>query len=117
MRPPGWPERVGDPDGEEFSATAATWLWEVSSLERSPDDVWARYPRSLAFRVACDVDSRLEGARVAYSHARAALHDASVPVDEVLSALEREGAALQRLQREVGLVQEALGGRRWGARL
>ena len=104
MRPPGWPERVGDPDGEEFSATAATWLWEVSSLERSPDDVWARYPRSLAFRVA-------------YSHARAALHDASVPVDEVLSALEREGAALQRLQREVGLVQEALGGRRWGARL
>ena len=87
MRPPGWPERVGDPDGEEFSATAATWLWEVSSLERSPDDVWARYPRSLAFRVACDVDSRLEGARVAYSHARAALHDASVPVDEVLTAL------------------------------
>lgn len=117
MRPPGWPECVGDPDDEEFVATATTWLWEVGYLERSPDVVWTRYPEALAFRVTCDVAARLEGTRVSYSHARSALRDGSVPVDEVLSALQREGAALQRLQREVGLVQQALSGRRWGARL
>lgn len=117
MRPPGWPAEVADPDDAEFPDTAVRWMWEISSLERSPASVWARHPRALAFRVACDLDARIEGARRAYSQVRVTLVDAGVDPEEALRALESEAADLQRLQREVALVGQALEGRRWQARL
>ena len=117
MRPPGWPAEVADPENTAFLDTAVRWMWEVSSLERSPASVWARHPRALAFRVTCDLEARIEGTRRAYSQARVALVDAGVDPEEVLRALEVEAADLQRRQREVTLVGEALEGRRWQARL
>ncbi len=117
MRPPGWPVRVADPDDAAFEESATRWLWDVSSLERSPASVWARHPRALAFRVSCDLDARVEGARLAYARARTALIDAGVDPEEALRALEAEAAELQRLQREVAMVAQALEGRRWQARL
>jgi hypothetical protein len=117
MRPPGWPDRVADPEDADFPESASRWLWDIASLERSADSVWARHPRALAFRVACDLDARVEGARLAYARVRTALADAGVDPEEVLRALEAEAADLQRLQREVTMVAEALGGRRWHARL
>ncbi len=117
MRPPGWPAEVADPEDSAFSETAVRWMWEISSLVRSPTSVWARHPRALAFRVACDLEARIEGARRAYSHARVALIDAGVDPEDALRALEGEAATLQRLQREVALVGHALEGRRWQARL
>lgn len=117
MRPPDWPLHLQDPDDPDFVDAATRWLWEVGSLDRSPLSVWARHPRALAFRVARDVEARLEGARVAYAQARVALRDSGVDVDEVLAELEGEAATLQRAQREVGVVGEALAGRRWQARL
>jgi hypothetical protein len=79
--------------------------------------VWAVHPRALAFRVSCDLDARIEGARLAYARARTALAGTGIDPDRVLQALESEAADLQRLQREVEMVAEALAGRRWQARL
>ena len=117
MRPPGWPAEVADPEDTAFPDTAVRWMWEISSLERSPSSVWARHPRALAFRVACDLDARIEGARRAYARARVALVGVGVDPEEALRALEAEAAGLQRLQREVALVGQALEGHRWQARL
>ena len=117
MRPPGWPERVADPDSAEFPDSATRWLWDVSSIERSPASVWARHPRALAFRVACDLEARVEGVRVAYARARRVMTEVGLDPEEALRALEVEAAYLQRLQRETAMVAEALDGRRWHARL
>lgn len=117
MRPPGWPARVADPDAADFPDSAMRWLWDVGSIERSPTSVWARHPRALAFRVACDLEARVEGARLAYARARTALSEAGLDPQEALTALEAEAAALHRLLREVSMVAEALEGRRWQARL
>lgn len=117
MRPPGWPARVADPDSAEFPESAIRWLWDVGSVERSPNSVWARHPRALAFRVSCDLEARVEGARVAYARARTALTEAGLDPEEALRALEAEAADLQRLQREATMVAEALDGRRWHDRL
>jgi hypothetical protein len=117
MRPPGWPARVVDPDDADLTGSATRWLWDVGSVERSPVSVWGRHPRALAFRVRCDLEARIEGARLAYSQARAALAGTDVALEDVLAALEAEAAHLQRLRREVIMVEEALAGRRWQARL
>lgn len=117
MRPAGWPEGVEDPDSSDLAVSAQRWLWEIGSLDRRTSSVWALYPVAHAYRVACDIDARLAGARDAYSRARAEFRSSDIPVDAVLEALEEEGAQLQRLRREVLLVEEALKGRRWGARL
>ena len=117
MRPPGWPARVADPDSAEFPESAIRWLWDVGSVERSPNSVWARHPRALAFRVSCDLEARVEGARVAYARARTALTEAGMDPEEALRVLEAEAADLQRLQREATMVAEALDGRRWHDRL
>jgi hypothetical protein len=117
MRPPGWPARVVDPDDADLADSATRWLWDVGSVERSAASVWGRHPRALAFRVRCDLDARIEGTRHAYSQARASLAETDIALDEALAALEAEAADLQRLRREVNMVEEALAGRRWQARL
>lgn len=117
MRPPGWPARVADPADADFEESAIRWLWDVASIERSPDSVWGRHPQALAFRVGWDLEARMEGARHAYARARSALGAAGIDPEEALGALEAEAADLQRLQREVTLVAKALHGERWSARL
>lgn len=106
-----------DPEQGDFVDSATRWLWDVGSIARTTASVWARHPRALAFRVACDLEARVEGARLAYGRARRELADSGVDAEEVLTALEAEAAELVRLQREVEMVAEALAGRRWQARL
>jgi hypothetical protein len=108
---------VTDPEQPDFPESATRWLWDVASIPRSTTSLWARHPRALAFRVGCDLDARVEGARLAYARARTALAGTGLDPDEALQALEAEAAELQRLQREVEMVAEALAGRRWQARL
>ena len=117
MIPPGWPQAVGDPDDADFPRRAEAWLWDVGCVPRSSDSVWRGHPDGLAFRVRCDIDARLNGAREAYSQARRELEGSTLDVADALGALEVEAAVLQRLQREVALVAEALSGRRWRGRL
>jgi hypothetical protein len=93
------------------------WLWDTGSIARSVSSPWARHPRALAFRVAADIEARLQGARVAYAQARVALADTGVDTEAALAELEREAADLLRAQREVAMVAQALAGHRWQPRL
>lgn len=117
MKPPGWPTDVCDPDEAEFPTSAERWLWDVGSMTRDPASVWAQQPEALAFRVACDLQARIEGARIAYARARTALGDTGIDMSRILAALEAEAATLQRWQREVAVVMRALSGERWHQRL
>lgn len=117
MRPAGWPVDLPEPEDPEFPGAAVKWL-----LERG-DPAWRRsplsaHPTALAYRARCDVRARIEGARSAYGAARRELTDLPAEVlSEILAALESEGADLLALEREVGLIEEALHGARWRPRL
>lgn len=95
------------------------WLLEAGPGEWRSLPSLRRHPRALAYRTRCELDARIEGARAAYAGLRAHLGDGLSAQDlaAVLADLEAEGAALIALAREVGLVEEALAGRRWRPRL
>jgi|GEM_PF-2395575 hypothetical protein len=115
--PPGWPSAVPDPDHDEFVARSSAWMLDLGSPEWRMQPVWREFPVALAHRLIRDLEARREGARAAYATARADLGPTGVDVDQVLQALEVEGAYLSARLREVELVHEALSGRRWVNRL
>lgn len=119
MKPAGWPVDVPDPEDPAFTDRAVAWLLDLGPAEWRTMSVVREQPVLLAFRAHADVRARLEGARATYSSARADLGDTVTPqaLEAFLSALEAEGAALIAREREVGLVEEALRGRRWRPRL
>lgn len=98
---------------------AVAWLLDLGPAEWRTMPPFREQPVLLAFRAHSDVRARLEGARAAYAAARADLGDAVAPdaLAGFLEALEAEGAILLAREREVGLVEEALRGRRWRPRL
>ncbi len=78
-----------------------------------------RYPVVLARFAAEHVSSGAEAARRGLGTVRSDLRDV-VPadvVDAAIAAYEREGARLARTARAVRLVEEALRGRRFSAKL
>jgi predicted short-subunit dehydrogenase-like oxidoreductase (DUF2520 family) len=119
VSPPGWPSALVTPAHPEFSEHAVKWLLDAGPAEYRSHEVFRRHPMVLAHVVAAHVEATLMGARTAYASARRELDglvDAQV-VEGTLRALEREGARLVALQREVALVAEALHGTRWRPRL
>ena len=118
-RPPGWPDRLADPDDPEFAPAAIAWLLDQGPGEWRSLPGLRDSPAALAYRARCEVRGRLDAARAAYSGLRRELAE-DLPADEIdaaLAALEAEGAGLLALEREVDLVAEALRGRRWRPRL
>lgn len=111
--------QVPDPDDPEFVERAIGWLLDAGPGDWRLTPALRDQPVLLAFRARADVRARIEGARAAYASARAELADSIAPTDlaAFLAALEAEGARLLALEREVGLVEEALRGRRWRPRL
>jgi len=110
---------VPEPEDPAFTERAVAWLLDIGPAEWRTSSILREQPVLLAFRAHADVCARVEGARTAYSSARADLRDTVTPpaLEGFLAALEAEGAALLALEREVGLVEEALRGRRWRPRL
>lgn len=117
--PPGWPRQVRPPDAPEWERTAVGWLLDSGPPELRSYDVLRRHPVLLARFVLRHVDGGEAACRHGLSEARAELRgvvDADV-IDEAVLAWHREQARLVALRREVGLVEEALRGRRFVARL
>lgn len=119
VTPPGWPRDVPDPEDPRFADRVVGWLLELCPPEYRQHDVWRRHPVILARLAALHAEAALEAARAGFAGARRDLAGRVPPeaVEETLQALSREGAVLAARVREVGLVEEALQGRRWRPRL
>jgi hypothetical protein len=117
--PPGWPRSVPDPESPEFDARVVGWLLDLCPPEYRAHDVLRRHPVVLARLAALHAEATLGAARTAYAGARRELAGRVPPeaVEEALDMLSREGAHLASRAREVGLVEEALQGRRWRPRM
>jgi hypothetical protein len=117
--PPGWPEEVRPPDSPDWERTATAWLFDLCPPDYRLHDVLRRHPPVLARFAAHHVQAGIETARRGLATARDDLRDVADPetIAAALAAYEREGARLVRTQRAVGLVEEALRGRRFRARL
>ena len=117
--PPGWPLDVPDPESPEFPARVTGWLLDLCPPEYRGHEVLRRHPVVLARLAALHADAALQAARQAYAGARRDFAGRVPPeaIEETLVALSREGARLAAHVREVGLVEEALQGRRWRPKL
>jgi len=117
--PPGWPEEVRPAGTSEWERTATAWLFDLCPPDYRLHDVLRRHPPVLARFAAHHVQAGIEAARRGLATARDDLRDVADPetIAAALAAYEREGARLVRTQRAVGLVEEALRGRRFRARL
>ncbi|WP_067435901.1 hypothetical protein [Nocardioides jensenii] len=117
--PPGWPARVRPPEAPLWERSAENWLLDVCPPEYRGYPTLRRHIVVLARFAVLHV----AGAQVAcdrgLSEARAELRDVTDPdvVEAAIETWHRESARLLRLRREVALVEDALRGRRFVARL
>ncbi len=117
--PPGWPVQVPDPAHPEFPARVTGWLLDLCPPEYRAHELLRRHPVVLARLAALHAQADLAAARSAYSGARRDLAE-RVPAEviaETLDLLSLEGAHLAARVREVGLVEDALHGKRWRPKL
>ncbi|GAB7189883.1 hypothetical protein NUM3379_05890 [Kineococcus sp. NUM-3379] len=117
--PPGWPPGVPPPGAPDFEDVAVRWLLDQAPPEYRSYPVARRHPVLLVWLVGHHVEGQAEAVRRAVSTARVDLSDV-LPVEaapRVFEVLEREELRLRRLRRSVGLLSEALRGRRFVPRL
>lgn len=95
------------------------WLLDLCPPEYRAYDVLRKHPVILARFARHAVGSALAATRTGLATARAELRDVVPPeaVSAAVSAYEREGARLASASRGVGLVEEALRGTRFAAKL
>jgi hypothetical protein len=119
VAPPGWPPEVRPPGAPGWEHAAQGWLLDICPPEYRTLPVLRRHPVVLARFAVLHVEAAQAAARRGLSECRTTLRDVADP-DTVESALEtwhREAARLLGVRRAVGLVEEALRGRRFVARL
>lgn len=119
VTPPGWPPQVRPPDAPLWERSAENWLLDICPPEYRSYPTLRRHIVVLARFAVLHVAGAQLACDRGLSEARAELRDVA-QADVVESAVEtwhRESARLQRLRREVVLVEEALRGRRFVARL
>lgn len=119
VTPPGWPDQVRPPGAPDWEGTAAAWLLDLCPPEYRSYPTLRRHVVVLARFAALHVEASRRAVEQGLSEARGGLREV-VPPDVVESAVEtwhREAARLLGVRRSVGLVEEALRGRRFRARL
>ena len=117
--PPGWPAGVHPPGSDDFESTAVGWLLDVVPPDYRLHGVLRRYPVALAAMARYHSRACVEGARQGYRTARTELAGALPPhaIDTVLAAYRKEGARLAATARAVGLVERALRGEVFTAKM
>jgi hypothetical protein len=119
IAPAGWPSQVRPPGVPGWEHTAAEWL-----LDLCPAD-WRGYPGLrkhlvvLARFALLHVEAGQAAAARGLSETRADLRDVAglEVIDAAVQTWQLEQARLLGLRRAVGLVEEAIRGRRFTARL
>jgi len=119
VAPPGWPPQVRPPDAPDWERTATNWLLDICPPEFRGYPTLRRQVVVLARFAVLHVEACQAAARRGLSEARSELRDVA-DVDTIEAAVQTwhaESARLLAVRRAVGLVEEALRGRRFVARL
>ena len=117
--PPGWPVAVRPPDAPRWELTAEAWLLDICPPEFRGYPTLRRHIVVLVRFAVLHVEACQAACRRGLSEARSELREVA-PADVVEEAVETwltEDARLSGVRREVGLVEEALRGKRYRARL
>lgn len=119
VAPPGWPRAVRPPGAPGWETTAVSWLLDICPPEFRSYPVLRRHDVVLARFAVLHVEACQAAVNRGLSEARADLRQVAddVTVDAAVETWLRESARLLGVRREVGLVEEALRGRRYAARL
>jgi hypothetical protein len=117
--PPGWPTAVRPPGAPDWERTAAAWLLDICPPEYRGYPVLRRHEVVLARFAVLHVEACQAAVRRGLSEARGILREVAEAstVEEAITAWQAEEARLLAERRAVGLVEEALRGRRFVARL
>lgn len=119
VAPPGWPKAVRPPDAPDWERTAGNWLLDICPPEYRSYPALRRHIVVLARFAVLHVEASQAAVNRGLSEARGALRDVAGAnaVDAAVETFQRESARLIGERRAAGLVEEALRGRRFVARL
>ncbi|MCW2792287.1 MAG: hypothetical protein JWO76_1385 [Nocardioides sp.] len=119
VAPPGWPAEVRPPDAPDWERTAHNWLLDICPPDYRGYPALRRHLVVLARFAVLHVEASQAAARRGLSEARADLREVATldVVEAAVQTWQAEDARLLGLRRAVGLVEEALRGRRFIARL
>jgi hypothetical protein len=119
VAPAGWPDGVRAPGAPEWERGAVNWLLDICPPEYRGYPVLRRHPVLLARFAVLHVEACQAAVHRGLSEARGVLRDVAAEgaIAAALEIWEREGARLIGVRRAVGLVEEALRGRRFVAPL
>ena len=119
VSPPGWPGQVRPPGAPGWERTATAWLLDICPPEFRSYQVLRRHDVVLARFAVLHVEACQAAVRRGLSEARAELRDVTDQdtVEATVQTWHTEAARLTAERRAVGLVEEALRGRRYVARL
>lgn len=119
VRPPGWPAQVYPAGVSGWEESAVRWLLDLCPPEFRSYSGLRRHPAVLARFTALHVEGMQTAARRGLSEGRTALREVAEPdvIAKSLATWELELARLVGVRRAVGLVEDALRGRRFRERL
>ena len=119
VAPPGWPRAVRPPGAPGWERTAVSWLLDICPPEFRSYPVLRRHDVVLARFAVLHVEACQAAVRRGLSEARSELRDVTDQdtVEAVVETWHTESARLMAERRAVGLVEEALRGRRFVPRL
>jgi len=119
VAPPGWPREVRPPDTPGWERTAEAWLLDLCPPEYRTYPTLRRHVVVLARFALLHVEAGQAACRRGLSEARADLREVAEAdvVEAAVQTWHAESARLLGIRRGVALVEEALRGRRYVARL
>lgn len=117
--PPGWPREVRPPDAPGWEVTATNWLLDLCPPEYRSYPALRRHIVVLARFAVLHVEASQAAVKQGLRQSRADLRDVATieVVDAAVETWQAEEARLLGVRRAVGLVEEAIRGRRFIARL
>ena len=119
VTPPGWPAPVRPPGAPDWETTATAWLLDLCPPEYRTYPAVRRHPVVLARFAVLYVEACQAAVNRGLSEARGGLREVAdgLVVEAAVETWQRESARLLGVRRSAGLVEEALRGRRFVARL
>ena len=119
VAPPGWPDAVRPPEAPDWERTAVNWLFDICPPDYRQHVALRRHVVVLARFAVLHVEAQQAAVRRGLSQCRADLREVADldVVEAAVTTFQAEEARLLAVRRGVGLVEEALRGRRFVARL